>query len=112
MKLNVSDDNVTLYINDINAILATEVEIPIGVVTDDTQAVLHVSEETPVSFTVQESGGTVLPPKYNGSYAFTPTGQTQTIETNNKWLTKNITIAPIPNNYGLITYNGSSITVS
>ena len=49
---------------------------------------------------------------YEGAYEFTPTQETQTVYTQDKTLLENITINPIPNNYGLITWNGSVITVS
>ena len=54
----------------------------------------------------------ILPPAYEGEYTFTPTSEVQVIETERKWLTNNITINPIPSNYGLITWDGSSLTVS
>ena len=50
--------------------------------------------------------------EYEGPYEFTPTQGTQTAFTENKVLTENIIINPIPSNYGLITYNGSVLTVS
>jgi hypothetical protein len=49
---------------------------------------------------------------YTGAYEFTPTRETQVININHKEALRNITINPIPQNYGLITYNGSIITVS
>ena len=49
---------------------------------------------------------------YGGSYVFTPTQETQTVPTADKLLLENITINPIPNNYGLITYNGAYITIT
>lgn len=49
---------------------------------------------------------------YTGAYEVTPSAETQTLETENKRMTGNVTINPIPNNYGLITWNGSIITVS
>ena len=49
---------------------------------------------------------------YEGEYEFTPTQSTQTISIENKMAVQDITINPIPNNYGLITWNGSIITVS
>lgn len=49
---------------------------------------------------------------YDGSYEFTPTRETQTVGTAGKLLLENIVINPIPQNYGLVTYNGSIITVS
>lgn len=51
-------------------------------------------------------------PEYEGPYEFTPTEETQTVECENMLTTENIVINPIPNNYGLITWNGSIITVS
>lgn len=54
----------------------------------------------------------VTPPAYGGPYEITPNTETQTLETNELYLLDNITINPIPNNYGLITWNGSTITVS
>lgn len=50
--------------------------------------------------------------EYEGGYAFTPGRSAQTIETAGKVLAENITINPIPSNYGLITWNGSKLTVS
>ena len=63
------------------------------------------------------SGGlsvpTVTPVEpYEGSYEFTPSGERQEIEIENKRATQNIIIDPIPENYGLITWDGSVITVS
>lgn len=49
---------------------------------------------------------------YTGAYEVTPSGETQTLETENKRMTGNVTINPIPSNYGLITWNGSILTVS
>lgn len=49
---------------------------------------------------------------YTGAYEITPSQETQTLETENKRMTGNVTINPIPSNYGLITWNGAFITVS
>lgn len=49
---------------------------------------------------------------YDGSYEFTPTADTQTIEIEQKMATANIIINPIPSNWGLITWNGATLTVS
>jgi len=51
-------------------------------------------------------------PIYEGEYEYTPTQETQTVQCAGKAMSENITINPIPSNYGLITYNGSVITVS
>lgn len=49
---------------------------------------------------------------YSGPYIFTPTKERQIIETNERHLQSDIIINPIPENYGLITWNGSILTVS
>lgn len=49
---------------------------------------------------------------YTGSYEYTPTQSTQIIPIEQLTASQNITINPIPSNYGLITWNGSSLTVS
>lgn len=52
------------------------------------------------------------PATYTGAYEFTPTSEVQIIPTAAQMLEQNITINPVPNNYGLITWNGSTLTVS
>lgn len=49
---------------------------------------------------------------YTGATEVTPTQQTQVLETADMVVPANITINPIPSNYGLITWNGSTLTVS
>lgn len=49
---------------------------------------------------------------YSGEYEFTPSAETQTLPTAMRELTQDIVINPIPSNYGLITWNGSTLTVS
>ena len=56
-------------------------------------------------------GGTYYP-TYDGPVTFTPSAEAQTVATQRTVLLENIIINPIPNNYGLITYNGRNITVS
>lgn len=50
--------------------------------------------------------------KYEGEYEVTPTEETITLSTSNLQMTHNVTINPIPSNYGLITWNGTTLTVS
>lgn len=49
---------------------------------------------------------------YDGDYIITPTQSEQVLQTADLLCTDNITINPIPNNYGLITWNGSVLTVT
>ena len=49
---------------------------------------------------------------YTGSYEFTPSQETQTVAILGKIATQDITINPIPNNYGLVTWNGAYLRIS
>ena len=62
-----------------------------------------------------EVGGDVAMPVtsyFTGDYEITPSNETQTISISGKTAKQNITINPIPSNYGLITWDGSTLTVS
>ena len=50
--------------------------------------------------------------EFPGPYEVTPSSEAQVLNTVNQQMTQNVVINPIPNNYGLITYDGSTITVS
>ena len=79
---------------------------PPSVLVDATPGNADVSTGSPV---IREIVGGEL---YDGSYTATPTSGTQTLPTNGKLLARDLTINPIPSNYGLITWNGSTLTVS
>ncbi len=51
-------------------------------------------------------------PDYTGEYEITPGEEAQVLSTSDRTLRENITINPIPSNYGLITWDGTKITVS
>lgn len=52
------------------------------------------------------------PPVYQGISEVTPNQSTQVLETAGKVLTTEITVNPMPEYYGLITWDGSVLTVS
>lgn len=60
---------------------------------------------------LKASGGAVVP-EYHGAYEVVPSGETQVLSTAGRLLSQDVTINPIPSNYGLITWNGSTLTVS
>ena len=64
------------------------------------------------SFNVSFGGESFRPDQYSGPCEATPTTSTQTLQTSGLLVPDNITINPIPSNYGLITWNGSTLTVS
>lgn len=49
---------------------------------------------------------------YAGPYEATPTQSTQVFATEGRRMLHDFMVNPIPHNYGLITYNGSTIMVS
>ena len=56
-------------------------------------------------------GGSIYP-AYDGPTTVTPNGEVQVEHTAGTVLLADIIINPIPSNYGLITWNGSTLTVS
>lgn len=83
---------------------------------------LHVDESGGASLHVDDGGGATLhvggsmyavgPPRYEGPYEVTPGQDTQVLDTEGRHTMENIVVQPVPWYYGLITYNGSTITVS
>lgn len=51
-------------------------------------------------------------PDYEGETVFTPSQETQIIPTGHTVLLSDITINPIPSNYGRITYAGGIISIT
>ena len=49
---------------------------------------------------------------YTGETSVTPTGAKQTLPTSGTLVTKDIVVEPIPSNYGLVTWNGATLTIS
>lgn len=83
-------------------VAATVTEIPVGVAADQVSLAVGIG----ASFSMVNAQA------YEGPYEFTPSQETQTAQTNGYLMEDDITINPIPNNYGLITWNGSVLTVS
>ena len=79
---------------------------------ETTEEVL-LEAETAETVTLDAEAVIAIPPEaYKGEYTIEPSEEEQTISIAGKTATQDITISPIPSNYGLITYNGSSIIVS
>lgn len=51
-------------------------------------------------------------PEYRGAYVVTPTEEEQTLPTNARTMRDDVIIRPIPSNYGRITWDGKTLTVS
>ena len=59
-----------------------------------------------------EFDGAAAPASFHGDYSVTPSEETQTIQTAGLMMNADMTINPIPTNYGLITSHGNTIRVS
>lgn len=105
------DDSLVLEIdnNTIIEIETTHDEISASV-SEEINVDVSVCESESIELRIVEQQGSA--PPYTGSYTFTPSQSAQTININGMIATQDITINPIPNNYGLITWNGSVLTVS
>ena len=79
---------------------------------------LHIDGDMSLDIPVDGEAGTVIKvtehdlPVYSGQTEITPSEETQTLQTANRTVLQNIIINPIPSNYGKITWNGSTLTVS
>lgn len=72
---------------------------------------LHVGDDS-LSLKVGGQFYAIGATPYTGDYEYTPTEETQVIPMSGLCALEDVVINPIPNNYGLITYNGSTIRVS
>lgn len=66
-----------------------------------------VTEALRASLTVPE----FISVYYDGDYAITPSAEAQVLQVQGLAMRQDLTINPIPSNYGLITWNGSVLTV-
>lgn len=78
------------------------------------QHVLQVIERKPITFSSSEYVSFVPQEvqDYEGVYSVTPSSQKQVLNTASKMMLNDVTIEPIPNNYGLIGWDGSVLTIS
>ena len=85
--------------------------VPMTVVENTTAVTLRVAQPEDISMTV--TGVVYIDyPEYEGETEVTPGAEAHTLETNGTLLRSNITINPIPSNYGLVAWDGSVLTVS
>ena len=86
--------------------------VPLAVSTDGTAVNLGVLEPQSVALDMTVGVYAQIGEHYHGAYEVTPSSEAQVLDTDTLILDGNITINPIPNNYGLISWDGSTITVS
>lgn len=73
---------------------------------------LDIADDDTIKLDIAEIGYPVYPDNYKGPYTVTPSRSKQVLKTGSMMANEDITVEPIPSNYGLITWNGAFITVS
>lgn len=87
--------------------------VPLTVSDNHMVVPLSVSSDTErIAMSVGMVLVTGMPEHYAGPYSFTPGDEAQTIRIKDKMADENITIGPIPSNYGKITWKGIGIHIS
>ena len=85
------------------------------IIGDDDGPAEFIIEDEDDLLTFEVDGSVIVSegfPVYGGPVTVVPGPETQVLETQYMTVMDRITVAPIPKNYGLITYNGRTITVS
>ncbi|MBO7673667.1 MAG: hypothetical protein J6S63_01500 [Atopobiaceae bacterium] len=74
--------------------------------------VLHGGARDSVNIRIGGGGAGASLPAYDGPTRVTPSAEAQVLLTKNTSVYSDILVDPVPSNYGLITWNGSTLTVS
>lgn len=77
-------------------------------VREEQPLTFRISESETLSFAITEGGA----PARTQSKTAVPSQETQIVSPDEGFLLDQVTVAPIPSCYGLITYNGGILTVS
>ena len=88
--------------------------IPLGIIENGGKLPLTVADNsTTVGIDVEHVRVIYADlPAYEGDYTVTPNGAEQVLHTRGLRMTGDITVERIPKNYGLVTWNGSFLTIS
>ena len=121
LELTPEDEEETVITQDeesgdihIDADETDEQEPVIELETEENESVdIEVAEEadSEIELSMEEEGVGEYP-VYKGAYEVTPSFEKQTLETAYKVMTENVVIAPIPSNYGKISYDGSTLYIT
>lgn len=76
----------------------------------DAHADLHSIRATATYKSIKEIA--VTPDRYDGAYEIEPQAQPVEVAVGGYYVPHNIIVKPIPNNYGKITWDGTTLTVS
>lgn len=88
-------------------------EVRMTIAAEAQEVPLQISETAQeYSMTLATAIEVIAAEPYLGPYTATPGPEAQELQTAGLQMLQNITIEPIPENYGRITWDGSTITVS
>lgn len=88
------------------------VVVPLTLSGQDQQIPLEVGTSQDISLGMDTTVTASINERYDGPYTATPSASAQVLATAGKLMTEDITIERIPSQYGLVTWDGSVITVS
>lgn len=86
--------------------------VPLQLAGQDQQIQLNVGVSQDIALGMDTAVKASINERYDGPYTVTPAGEAQTFATAGKLMTEDITVNAIPGQYGLVTWNGSTLTVS
>ena len=81
-------------------------------VDDSSRASLHIQSDTQKALSVDGQFYNIGVPEYRGSCLIEPSESEIVMAVEGMKMPHDVVISPIPSNYGLITWDGSTITVS
>lgn len=88
------------------------VVVPVTLSCQEQEIPLKVGQHEDVALGMDTAIRASIVPRYDGQYSIIPAGEVQVLATAGKLMTEDITVGEIPSNYGLITWDGSALTVS
>ena len=112
-QFDIVDSNNDHIVDDVSNLFIAEVLGPsLGFISVDEPADMSLDHIMSGEFGIvtEIHGGSY--PAYTGPTTITPSTETQTLATSHTSVLSNITINPVPSNYGRIDWNGSVLTVS
>ena len=89
-------------------IITVDAEVVGGIVDVDVEVIGNVETDAELVSLIR----TTNYEDYSGPLEITPSEETQTLQTAERVVHDVIVINPIPSNYGLITWNGSFLTIT
>ena len=88
------------------------ITVPMTVSGDITVSLKVESDTQAISMGLATAIAVIGGEHYTGPYEVTPSAEETILETTGLIMESNVTVNPIPSNYGLITWDGAILTVS